>query len=172
MSEYDDGPEWGYCKSPGCNEPAEPLWFAGSFPDDPDLLCCYKHTGLFIGALRTERNLLAIERGLLEKELAAAVAHHERVMDIIEKALGEDRRTHEGVWLAESIALDIKALRGAAALGEAMEGDSSPTAISLLRWVVNCWPKRDEDYCRADMEDCVDAIRSFLAQAEREAMGR
>ncbi len=41
----DSTPEWGYCKAKGCNEPAEPLWFVNDFPDDPDLLLCYKHTG-------------------------------------------------------------------------------------------------------------------------------
>ena len=54
----DNTPEWGYCKTPGCNEPAEPLWFSGDFPDDPDLLLCYKHTGAYIGDMLTERRAL------------------------------------------------------------------------------------------------------------------
>jgi len=54
----DNTPEWGYCKTPGCNEPAEPLWFSGDFPDDPDLLLCYKHTGAYIAALEAENATL------------------------------------------------------------------------------------------------------------------
>lgn len=60
------------------------------------------------------RHVLALIEDLqhARRELAAAIAHHERCMDIIERALGEDRHEHEGAWLAESIALDIQALRG------------------------------------------------------------
>ena len=48
----DNTPEWGLCETPGCSEPAEPLWFSGGFPDDPDLLLCYRHTGEHIGKLQ------------------------------------------------------------------------------------------------------------------------
>lgn len=47
----DYSPEWGYCKTEGCGESAEPLWFSGGPPDDPDLLLCYKHTGEWVGRL-------------------------------------------------------------------------------------------------------------------------
>lgn len=64
----DNNPEWGWCKHDGCSEPAEPLWFTREYPDDPDLLLCYKHTGEWVGDLVKERNearrmLIAMYKG-------------------------------------------------------------------------------------------------------------
>ena len=54
----DNSPEWGYCTEKGCKEPAEPLWFSGGFPDDPDLSLCHKHIGTRMLAVETERDAL------------------------------------------------------------------------------------------------------------------
>lgn len=65
----DNAPEWGYCTTPGCSEPAEPLWFSGGFPDDPDLLLCYKHIGMLVGSLlRVENEHSNVENGLAPDE--------------------------------------------------------------------------------------------------------
>lgn len=47
----DNTPEWGWCRTKGCPEPAEPFWFTGEYPDDPDLLLCYKCIGRRMGHL-------------------------------------------------------------------------------------------------------------------------
>lgn len=60
----DNSPEWGYCAEPGCGEPAEPLWFSGGPPDDPDLLLCHTHTGERMGKL--EALLSAIKEAAWE----------------------------------------------------------------------------------------------------------
>jgi len=49
---YDNSPEWGTCKAEDCKEDAFPIWLAGDYPDDPDLLLCPKHIGARI--LRAE----------------------------------------------------------------------------------------------------------------------
>jgi hypothetical protein len=57
-----DGPEWGYCTHAGCVEAAEPLWYSGAFPDEPDLLLCNTHTGVLIGRLEARRRASEQER--------------------------------------------------------------------------------------------------------------
>lgn len=47
----DNTPEWGWCETEGCKEPALPLWFSGGFPDDADLFLCHDHIGKRMGAL-------------------------------------------------------------------------------------------------------------------------
>lgn len=51
MSEFNEGPEWGYCKIDNCKEPALPMWLGGDYPDEPDLFYCHKHTGMLIKIL-------------------------------------------------------------------------------------------------------------------------
>lgn len=82
----DNGPEWGLCETPGCSEPAEPLWFSGGFPDDPDLLLCYRHTGEHIGKLR-----VAVEKALV---------FHNRYCDRVGAADGWARAVHEALRAA------------------------------------------------------------------------
>lgn len=48
----DNQPEWGYCTAPGCHDAAFPIWLAGEYPDDPDLLLCETHIGAEIARLR------------------------------------------------------------------------------------------------------------------------
>lgn len=52
MSEFDEGPEWGWCTLESCHEAAFPIWLSGGFPDDPDLLLCPKHIGAYIARLQ------------------------------------------------------------------------------------------------------------------------
>jgi len=53
MSEYRDGPEWGYCTETDCKEDAMPFWLSGDYPDEPDMLLCYKHIGSHVAKLRS-----------------------------------------------------------------------------------------------------------------------
>lgn len=40
----DNTPEWGYCQTEGCKEPAIPCYLSGSGPpDEPDDLLCAEH---------------------------------------------------------------------------------------------------------------------------------
>lgn len=48
----DNSPEWGYCTAHGCKNAAFPIWYAGDYPDDPDLLLCEVHIGAEIARLR------------------------------------------------------------------------------------------------------------------------
>jgi hypothetical protein len=85
----DNTPEWGWCKTEGCGEPAEPLWFSGGFPDDPDLLLCYEHTGQYVGALRaaiTEAHRILMRTYTPDD----ATPLHEALLPILSAALRDE----------------------------------------------------------------------------------
>ena len=51
----DNRPEWGWCKTEGCDQEAFPIWLSGDYPDEPDLLLCPKHIGARIRNAETEK---------------------------------------------------------------------------------------------------------------------
>lgn len=57
MSEFNEGPEWGWCTHTGCHEAALPIWLSDGPPSDPDMFLCHAHIGLHIAALQESAEL-------------------------------------------------------------------------------------------------------------------
>lgn len=116
----DNAPEWGYCRHPdGCREEALPLWFAGDFPDDPDLRLCQRHIGLHIARL--------------EDLLGIAAAHRSALLTICELVLKDYEAAYivlAGDMTQERIDCEtrIAAIKNALANCELWDGNLTPIA--------------------------------------------
>lgn len=91
----DNTPEWGTCKAEGCKEDAFPIWLAGEYPDDPDLLLCPKHIGARILHEETARNAWTVIgaraddlKSALESQLGTALAEIARLEAALRMAAG------------------------------------------------------------------------------------